>query len=423
MQKVIDLLDPSSIPFKGQLSPVDAAELLLDHVEDNLIYDGLSFHAWSGAYWEEVSDHLLDNLGPHFLGSRWGIKEHNNFLKLLKIKCFKQVDTDPYTVHLENYVLDLQDFTFKEPAEYKDRYSLGRLPVGYEPGARCDLWEMFLSTVMRASKEKIQLIKEFFGYCFLGDNRYQQALVLLGAGANGKSVLLEILSSLFNKVSTLDLKQIEDERFIHQLQGSWLNVCSELQYKSMESTAYIKAVIAGEPVYAAPKYHKGFTFRPRAKIAFATNGLPRNNDTSQGYFRRLLIVDMDYQVKNPDTKLISKLKEELPGILIWALDGLRELMRRGRFDYENPYLDLYKEESSSIYSWWADLGQEWMRSRAALGEIQYTELYQNYCEYCNHANMRPSARNKIRSEFERLQLPLEIYSGAKNVKLIKILDE
>ena len=414
-------LDTRNFITVDKYSPHQAAVLVDQKLEKSLIYNGNTFYEWNDYYWQPVPEIVIDRLSIALL-DKWTRTKHSDFLKLLQVYCYQEININPFVVHLENFVFDLSTFKLGQPLTYKYDYTIGHLPITFEAGAEAPKWRAFLHEVMQGNEDKIKLVQEFFGYCFLGDNRYQQALVLLGAGNNGKSVLLEILSSLFDKVTYLDLKQIEDERYVHHIQGAWLNVASELQYKSMETTAYIKAVIAGEVIQAAPKYHKGFSFRPRAKIAFATNGLPRNNDTSQGYFRRLLIINMAYSVKNPNRNIIEELKKEIPGIFNWAIEGLQRLMNRGSFKYENPYVELYKEESSSLYAWWVEEGYNWMiEEQDGFLDITFKDFYDKYTFYCGAGGMRPSGRNKLRSELERLQIPVEMFIAKGNVKCVKLV--
>jgi P4 family phage/plasmid primase-like protien len=428
------VLDVSNFLLIETYDPVGAADRVLMQCQNDVIHSGTQFYEWQGNYWQPVPEIAIDTLAVHLLKkpSRSYVAD---FKYLIAVHLHRPINTNPLAVHLENYALNLETFQVQPSDAYKEACIIGHLPIKYVPGATAPKWLNFLQQVMQNDAQKMRLVQEFFGYCLLGDNRYQKALVLLGAGNNGKSVLLEVLQSLFDRVTFLDLKQIEDERYVHHLQDAWLNVASELAYKSVETTANIKAVIAGETIQAAPKYHKGFSFRPRAKIAFATNGLPRNNDTSQGYFRRLLIVNMDYRIANPNTNIVRELRAEIPGIFNWLLQGLTSLMRRGTFEYENPYLELYKEESSSLYAWFIEEGQQWLLDpqdfRDARGqhihtadivsgenEVFFSAFFKHYEAYCSRGGMRASGRNKLRSECERLQMPVRFKVGNYNQKII-----
>jgi P4 family phage/plasmid primase-like protien len=413
----MSILDVSNFPISSKCTAVQAAELVLVKYNGNLIFNGNVFYEWNGQTWEPVDDNILALLGLHLI-DKWTSAKSNDFYKSLSYYCKEEINKNSMAVQLRNMVYDLERHKVYPCEEYKHDNMIGFLPVTYQKNAKCDKWYVFLEEVMHSDLAKIELIREFFGYCFLGDNRYQQALVLLGAGNNGKSVILEVLGLLFDKVSHLDLKEIEDPRDVVDLKDSWVNIATELSYKSVETTSKIKAAIAGEIIRAAPKYKQGFSFRPRAKIVFATNGLPRNNDTSLGYFRRLLIINMTYNVDNPNRNLINELKKELPGIFNWALTGLKTLMSRGHFQYENKYVELYKEESSSLYAWWIEEGFNWMQKE--MMPPTFKEFYSEYTSYCSGGGMRPAGRNKLRSEIERLQLPVEIYKGNNNIKEIRL---
>lgn len=428
------VLNESAFFENEDLTIKNAVLRVLSHVGDNLIFDGNQFFRWSGYYWEYVEPDLIERIGYKLI-KNWTRSKSGDFHRALALNLKRETNLNPLCIPLKNYSFNLENFCLEQSITFKSYHMIGHLPVNYISSAKAPKWTNFLNEVMKGDQQKINVIQEFFGYCFLGDNRYQQALVLLGAGNNGKSVLLEVLSSLFDKISYLNLKQIEDERYVHGLQGAWVNIASELAYKSVETTSNIKAAIAGEVIHAAPKYHKGFDFKPRAKIAFATNGLPRNNDTSEGYFRRLLIIDMNYTIVKPNRNLTSELLKEKAGIFLWSIEGLKRLMNRGSFDFENPYIEKYKEESSSLFAWWIEEGENWLNSKdeniihnisleeieaIQIGEPYFKTFYRVYANYCQDGGMRPAGRNKIRSEIERLQLPLVVFNGTDNKKRIKL---
>jgi len=65
----------------------------------------------------------------------------------------------------------------------------------------------------------------------------------------------------------------------------------------------------------------------------ATNNLPSSKDTTHGYFRRIVILPFNRQFgeheRNP--RLLQTLLSEMNGIIAWAVEGLYELRRQGRF--------------------------------------------------------------------------------------------
>jgi putative DNA primase/helicase len=70
-----------------------------------------------------------------------------------------------------------------------------------------------------------------------------------------------------------------------------------------------------------------------AKFMFACNTLPPSTDTTQGLYRRLLVVPFraTFTKDNMDRELRNKLKTEASGIFNKFLDGYDRLISQGRF--------------------------------------------------------------------------------------------
>jgi putative DNA primase/helicase len=66
------------------------------------------------------------------------------------------------------------------------------------------------------------------------------------------------------------------------------------------------------------------TFKSTAKLVMYGNDKPYGNINDEGFWRRFRFIHFGYVVpkEKRDPALLHKLKDELPGILNWALDGL-----------------------------------------------------------------------------------------------------
>src|SRR5262249_41354018 len=77
------------------------------------------------------------------------------------------------------------------------------LSMPYDTTAQPRRFEGFLREVFKPDTKddadaKIELIQQFVGACLVGvATQFQAALVLVGSGANGKSVLIKIVQALF----------------------------------------------------------------------------------------------------------------------------------------------------------------------------------------------------------------------------------
>jgi len=85
------------------------------------------------------------------------------------------------------------------------------------------------------------------------------------------------------------------------------------------------------------KHRDSFSFQPYCKLVFSTNKLPPvRDDEVDAFFKRWLIVEFPYQFEDDPGKRKEILEscttdEEKSGILNWALEGLRRLLRTGKF--------------------------------------------------------------------------------------------
>lgn len=110
------------------------------------------------------------------------------------------------------------------------------------------------------------------------------------------------------------------------LQGSRYVSARETDAERRLSEARVKAITGGDPVPCRFLYGEFFTYTPRYKIWLAVNHKPQIRGMDRGIWRRVKLIPFRANFeRNPDKALPSKLLGELPGILNWALEGLRDL--------------------------------------------------------------------------------------------------
>lgn len=142
--------------------------------------------------------------------------------------------------------------------------------------------------------ERVAFVHEWIGAVLLGTaTRYQIAPILLGDGANGKSVVLDVVSglvpaSLRCSVTPTDL---ETNRFAAVfLVGRALNCVAEIPGGELMTSARIKAIIDGSEQSAEHKGKDIFRMRPRCGHIFSANTLPHVRDLSHGFWRRWMLL-------------------------------------------------------------------------------------------------------------------------------------
>ena len=119
----------------------------------------------------------------------------------------------------------------------------------------------------------------------------------------------------------------------------------------------IKQLTGGDRVTARKLYGNEFEFCPEFKLWMGTNHKPIVRGTDLGIWRRLVLIPFTVQIPDDkvDKHLKYKLREELPGILKWAVDGCLLWQREGLVQPEaiQSATNQYKSEMDVIGSFLA----------------------------------------------------------------------
>jgi P4 family phage/plasmid primase-like protien len=214
-------------------------------------------------------------------------------------------------------------------------FTLAALPVTPDPEAACPEWLAILASTFPEAPSAVQLLQELFGYCLWPDSRFERFFILSGPGNAGKSTVAETLQALLGEGNTcaLPLERFGDRFALPPLIGKLANIVFDASEIERSAEGVLKAMVSGEPVAVEQKHLPLCTMRLTAKHLFITNILPRFHDTSDGLWRRLLLVPFDRVCPSEqrDPGLKFRLREELPAIAQWALRGLARLLQRGTF--------------------------------------------------------------------------------------------
>lgn len=299
---------------------------------------------------------------------------------------------------LRNGTLDIDALTLREhdPADY----ATIALDYDYDPTATAPIFEYCLQSTI---PDAAGFLQEFAGYCLTDDTSFETAVWLYGPRGSGKSTLLHGFQTMLGAmVGLLGLAQIERSQFaLASLPGKRLMLATEQPGGYLSAAWVLNAIISGEPVPIEQKHKDAYTFKPFAKIAWAMNDLPRIGDAADGLFRRVKVVKFPALAEEDrDPTFRTRISQEAPGILNWALAGLRRLRGRGRFDVpesvktatdnfqrENDKAALFIEECCDID-----------KQRETSSKL----LYEAYRQWCFTNEHRPESSTRMGREWARL---------------------
>jgi P4 family phage/plasmid primase-like protien len=308
-------------------------------------------------------------------------------------------DSNPDILVAENGAVQIS--TGELLAHNPEHYATTRVPYAYDPHAEPKRWEYFLTTTLE--DDVADFLQEFAGYCLTTDTSHEKAVWLVGQPGGGKSTFLEGLSATLGvRAGVLGLAEIEKSRFaLAKLEGKTLVTAAEQPGGFVSCHHILNAIISGEPVQIERKFKDPYDLTPRAKIAWAMNELPRIPAGAEGLFRRVEVIRFpEIPEKEREPTLKEDVRGEGQGVLNWALEGLRRLRKRGRFDVPAVIKDATAQFRENN-----DIPALFVEERCVTGEgrsVKASELYSGYKMWCEQTNHKPKSSTTIAEDWRRL---------------------
>jgi len=177
------------------------------------------------------------------------------------------------------------------------------------------------------------------GYILYRRNELGKSFFLLGSGSNGKSTFISILKKFIGKknYSSLELNDLGRRFKTAELFLKLVNFGEDISNRNIDENSIYKKLVTGETINVEKKGKDPFEFEPYSKLIFSANELPKINDTSFGFMRRLIIIPFNAQFKETDIDynpyIIDNLtsQEALKYLLKLSVDGIRRVLRNKKF--------------------------------------------------------------------------------------------
>ncbi len=235
-------------------------------------------------------------------------------------------------------ILDKEADEWRLQPHTREHYRTTQIPVEWDPKAEAPRFLQFLEEVFQGDPDagdKAWALLEMMGYTLMTHCLHERFIILVGNGANGKSVLLSVLEALCGRNNVAGVQPYEfANRFQRaHLHGKLANIVSELRRGKLIDDEALKGITSGELTTVERKHKDPFDLRPYSTCWFGTNHLPHTRDFSDALFRRALVVPFNRTFKpeldNCDPMLKERLVGELPGILKLALDAYKNTLVNG----------------------------------------------------------------------------------------------
>jgi putative DNA primase/helicase len=251
-----------------------------------------------------------------------------------------ELDGNPDLFNCANGTLDLETC---ELGPHHGNHMITKIsPIAYQPTASCVHWLAFLNDITKGDQVLIDYLQRTIGYSMTGETQEHCLFMLYGSGLNGKSTFVEAVRYVLGDYArTADFSTFMQQKAssaprndLAMLRGARFVTATESDDGKHMAEAFIKSCTGGDTVTARFLYGEHFEFKPQFKLWLSTNHKPKVQGVDEGIWRRIKLVP--FSVRIPDDKidrqLPDKLKDEAPGILRWAVEGLKQYRMQGLND-------------------------------------------------------------------------------------------
>ncbi len=386
--------------------------------------------AFNGAFWKELDRELLKNFlgrvaekqGVTILEAQTYDFKTKLYLQFLSSAFFEPIkpNTGVTLLNTLNGTIEITKDSQTVRAFKREDFLTYQLPFEYDENATCPMFQKYLDRVL-PEKELQNLVSEFFGYVFTKNLKMEKAMLLYGSGANGKSVLFDVVNAVLGEenISNFSLSNLLEEHNRALIANKLLNYGSEID--AAKTKDEFKSLVSCEPIQARLKYGQSFIMKNYAKLAFNCNELPSDFTHQHAYFRRLLIVPFRVTIPEieQDNTLANKIiKNELAGVFNWIVDGLKRLLKVEKFTKSaivKQTLETYKKESDSVAMFIDENGYK----SNSKNFILLKELYGKYREDCFRDGTKALKKLNFKKRLESLGFPVDVVSNVVRVYLEK----
>ena len=293
------------------------------------------------------------------------------------------------------------------------------MPVVYEPVALCPLFDAFMARVQPDPAMRAY-IQRWMGLSLTGLT-VQKLAFWYGAGANGKSVLIDLIARMMgNYAATAKIESLTGKNKrgggdatpdLVPLIGARLVRASEPEEGERFQEGLIKELTGGEPILVRALHSDFVEVRPKFKLTISGNHKPEIRGTDDGIWRRLALVPWDVQIpeKERDPLLGEKLWAEASGILNWLQAGLIGYLEGG---LQEPAQVLaatqeFREESDPVGAFLTSCCHVSGEARDSVLSLDLAEAFNFWCSRIGENEWRlGSITRKMKIKSKRWKSPV-----------------
>jgi phage/plasmid-associated DNA primase/DNA-directed RNA polymerase subunit RPC12/RpoP len=409
----------------------DAVLEYFKHVKNFTIKDAdLGLHCWEGKRYEPCKGDIetwieraykLLRLENH--GVRYSIIR-NEVIEILKARTREALIHEPAVLAFENCVFDWDALECgpHDPSVLIFHYIPHEIDVavlreGFAKGLTEDFVAKHAPKTLKAFKEwagdKWILLFELVGFV-LYPRPYKKLVLLMdregASGDTGKSTYIRYLQNVVGKENycSIPLQVLTDphQKFTASIIYRKLaNFYADLPEKALEDVGQLKVLTGEDTITIEFKYGNPFTWLPYTKHVFSANVPPVVRKYDAAFWGRWLVIEFLGNFKVKVREFEKTLEDEIPQAIALGIAAFVNVLRRGRFSYENTAEDakiIWMSRSDTVYAF-----MEWAKAGGALfetpsGRTPIDNLYPYYVSYCELSDKEALEQKDFTSRLKNL---------------------
>lgn len=342
--------------------------------------------------------------------------------KLTEVQA-EDLDAQPLLLNCANGVLDLAtgQLHAHDPALRMTRI----VPYAYDPDADTRAWENTLAEIVGA--DLVPFMARWAGYCLTGSTREQAFLVHFGAGSNGKSLVVEVLSRLMGSYASAaptglvagSARDAVKDTDLASLRGRRMVTAHEAREGVDLREDVVKMITGSDRISGRKLYGDSFDFTPTHKLQLLTNHKPTIRGQDHGIWRRVVLVEYGEtfgdvvghvhrsgstvtRVADKDRLARLTTPEGMAGVLAWAVRGCQDWLARGGLDIPDRVSAAgadYQTEQDRVGQFLAQCC-EMDRTASEPLTLGMGGLYPAYVQWCKEAGYFALGRNRFVSDLK-----------------------
>lgn len=367
-----------------------------------IIMETQDIYQYNGKHYDLINPQVIKTFAYENMDGA-SSKESEEFLKVAKMQSSRFVNYDT----LNNAVTGKVNFNngvfFSDNGAFVNHspefYFTTVLNSNYTKEATAPQFMKFMDEMLMGDRQIQDVLIEFFGMTLANapSKKVCKALFLVAEANSGKSTFLDIMTAVLGKKNTsaVNVGSFNNDNHIANMIGKSANIVYEMGVNELRSSEKnFKAIVAGDSVFTRQLYQNGSDVQFNTKVIVACNQLPPVDDSSNGVFRRMLVVPLNNEFSDAKGNIDRDMGEriisnEIPGIINELLKGwIRFKNNRYKFSESKSMtkeLNIVKGMNPIV-----NFCQDYLEmDKNNQSGVKAKLLYEHYTMYCRETGRSP----------------------------------